>query len=56
MKVRTITSSEYAKIYGCTPTYVNRKLRSNIGMTGMIDWKKSGGTWLIQVLTSWIEK
>ena len=55
MKTKTITVSEYADAYGCTQSFVGRNLRKDTGMTGMVSWKKSGGTWLIEVLISWIE-
>lgn len=55
MKTKTITVSEYALAYGCTQSFVGRNLRKDTGMTGMVSWKKSGGTWLIEVLISWIE-
>ena len=58
MKTVTITAREYAKKYGCTPEYVTRKLRSDIGLDGIISWRKSPGRtggWMITVLISWYE-
>jgi hypothetical protein len=55
MKTKTITANEYATLYGCSTQFVSRQLRKDIGMTAMVSWKKSGGTWLIEVLSSWTE-
>lgn len=55
MKTKTITVSEYALAYGCSNSYVNRMLKKDTGLTGMVSWKKSGGTWLIEVLDSWYQ-
>lgn len=55
MRTRTLTPKEYASLYGCIPRYVTRKLSENTMLTGMVSFRKSGGTWMIQVLESWIE-
>lgn len=58
MNTKTLTASEYAKYYGCSTEYVTRKLRQDIGLTGMVSWRKiegRTGSWLIEVLTSWVE-
>lgn len=58
MNTITITVSEYANRYGCSPQFVTRKLRDEIGMTGMVSWRKVEGKkqgWLIEVLISWYD-
>jgi hypothetical protein len=58
MRTQTLTASEYARLYGCSPQYVTRKLNQNIGLTGMVSWRKiegRTGSWIIQVLKTWVE-
>lgn len=58
MKTQTITATEYAKLYKCSPQYVTGHLRKDIGMAGMVSWRKiegRTGSWMIQVLNSWVE-
>ena len=58
MNTITITVSEYAHLYGCTPQFVSRNLRNEIGMVGMISYRKIDGKtsgWLIEVLKTWYD-
>lgn len=54
MKTQTITVTEYAQKYGCTPRYVRQNLSEGIAMIGMVSFKKMGKTWIIEVLNSWV--
>jgi len=55
MKVITITSKEYAQLYGCTPRYINQVLNEGNLLMAMVRIRKSGGTWLIDVLKNWYD-
>lgn len=55
MKTTTITIKEYAILYGCTPRCINFKANAGELLTGMIGYRKSEGTWLVDVLVSWYE-
>ena len=58
MYVKTITVSEYAKFYGCSNEFVTRQLRKGVMMSGMVSFRKlegRTGSWLIEVLVSWID-
>ena len=58
MKTKTITASEYARLYECSPQFVSRQLRKDTGMIGMVSWRKiegKTGSWMIEVLISWAE-
>jgi hypothetical protein len=53
MNVITITVREYAELYGCSPRYVNQVINNCDLMANMVSTRKSGGTWLIDVLYKW---
>jgi hypothetical protein len=55
MNVITITVREYAELYGCSPRYVNQVLNDGNKLTAMESYRKSSGTWLIDVLKSWYD-
>jgi hypothetical protein len=58
MNTVTMTVSEYAELYGCTPQFVSRNLKKNTGMLGMVSWRKvegRTGSWIIIVLKSWVD-
>jgi len=55
MNVITITVREYAELYGCSPRYVNQVLNNGKLMHAMVSTRKSGGTWMIDVLKSWYD-
>lgn len=55
MKTITITVREYAELYGCSPRYVNQVLNDGDLLTAMVNIRKSGGTWLIDVLKWWYD-
>jgi hypothetical protein len=53
MRTLTITSQEYAIRYGCSRRYVNQMLSRNTGLPFMRSFRKSGGTWIIEVDLEW---
>jgi hypothetical protein len=55
MRTLTITSQEYAIRYGCSRRYVNQMLSRNTGLPFMRSFRKSGGTWIIEVDKSWYQ-
>lgn len=55
MKTVTVTIKEYAALYGCSVKNVNIHINKGNLMTGMVSYRKSAGTWLIEVLKNWIE-
>jgi hypothetical protein len=55
MRTVTITSQEYSTRYGCTRRYVNQMLSQNTGLPFMRSFRKSGGTWMIEVDKDWFE-
>lgn len=55
MKVQNITASDYAKLYGCSTSFVRRNLRKGNELPGMIEFKKHGTSWIITVLESWYQ-
>lgn len=58
MKTTTITAYEYAQLYGCSKRNVTQNLQNDIGMVGMVSWKKGSGktsSWLIEVLKDWYD-
>jgi hypothetical protein len=58
MMVITLTTSEYANLYGCSTQFVTEKLRNNTMLTGMINFRKVNGktgSYLIDVLKSWVD-
>jgi hypothetical protein len=56
MKTITITSKEYAELHGLvTQRWVNECLSKGVGLPFMLSFRKSGGTWLIDVLKSWYD-
>lgn len=55
MRTVTITSKEYADRYGCSRRYVNQNLSDGVGMPFMRSFRKSGGTWIIEVDKGWFE-
>jgi len=52
---KIITVQEYATRYGCSPRFVQNKLKDGIGMIGMVSFRKAGNTWLIEILLSWYD-
>jgi hypothetical protein len=55
MKTTTITATEYAKLFGCTPRNVQMNCAKGVIMPFVVSFKKSEGTWLLTVLISWYE-
>jgi hypothetical protein len=52
MKTKIVTVSEFAKHYGCSSSYVARKLRYKEPLEGIISYRKIEGrttSWLIEV-------
>jgi len=55
MTTVTITISEYASLYGCTPRNVSKNLNNGKLMPFMRGFKKSGGAYLLEVDKNWYD-
>ena len=63
MKTQVITAKEYARLAGFSPEsgIISRRLREYertgnlIGMPGVINVKKHGYVWALEVLKSWVD-
>lgn len=59
MKTKTLTVSEYARLLDKTPQHVSSQLRAEKELPGVISFRKiegRTGSWLIDVLASWVEE
>ena len=55
MKTITITVLEFAQIYGCSRRHVNNMLANDTVPPEIVSYRKSSGTWLIEVLKSYYD-
>lgn len=55
MSTITITSKEYADLYGCSQRYVNNQANKSKPLKHVFGVRQSGATWLLEVDKKWYD-